>query len=89
MRVAGGEQLAQHGEGQRRRLLRRPAVLAQQAAQRFLDVAMRRVPRQVVEAVHFSQCGEAAADGARRMGFGEAGQIGPDHGRFRRYRHEA
>ena len=89
VRVAGGEQLAQHGEGQRRGLLRRPAVAAQQAVQRFLDVAMRRVPRQVVEAVHLAQCREPAADGARRMAVGEAGEIGADHGRRGRHRHEA
>ena len=62
--VAGGQQLAQHGQGQRRGLPHRAAVLAQRALQRALDVAMRRIPRQIVEPVHFSQCGQPPADRA-------------------------
>src|SRR5208337_1937570 len=51
---------AQHRERQRGGLLRRPSVLSQQPAQRFLDVAVRRVPRQVVEAVHLADRRQAS-----------------------------
>ena len=84
--VAGRQQLAQHGERQRRGLAGRAAVAAQQALQRALDVAMAGVPRQVVEAVHFAQCRQPAADGAGGMAVGQAGEIGADGGRCRRHR---
>ena len=87
--IAGGDQLAQHGQRQRGGFLWWPAVLAQQALQRPLDVAMGGVPGQVVEPVHFAQRGEAAADGGRGMGVGEAGEIGADGGRGGGDRHEA
>jgi aryl carrier-like protein len=63
--VAGGEQLAQLDERQRRRLAGRPAAGAQGALQRPPGVAMRRVPGQVVEAVQFAECRQPAADGGR------------------------
>ena len=87
--VAGRHQLAQHGQRERGGFLWWPAVLAQQALQRPLDVATRGVPGQVVEPVHFAQRGEPAADRAGGMGGGEGGEIGADGGRGGRDRNEA
>ena len=85
LRSQVAQQLAQHRQRQRGGFLHRPAVRAQHALQRALDVAMRRVPRQIVEPVHFSQRRQPAADGGRRVAVGQAGEVGPD-GR-RRGRH--
>ena len=82
-RIAGGEQLAQHRQGQRGGLLRRTGMTAQRALQRTLDIAVRRVPRQVVEPVHFSQCRQAPADGGRGVAVGQAGEVGADGRRCR------
>ena len=87
--IAGGQQAAQHRERQRGGLVRRPSVLSQQAAQRFLDVAVRGVPRQVVEAVHLADRRQATADRRRRVGLTEAGEIGPDRRGRGGHRHEA
>ena len=85
--VAGCEQAPQHGEGERRRLLPRPPVAAQQPLQRLLDMAVPGIPRQIIEAMHLADGGEAAANGAARVALGEACQIGAD--RRRRCRHRA
>jgi hypothetical protein len=53
---------------------------AQHALQRPLDVAMRRVPGQIVEAVHLAQCGEPPADRGRGMAAGEAREVGANGG---------
>ena len=86
--VAGGDQVAQHGEGERR-LPHRPAALAQQAFQWLLDVAVPEVPGQVVEAVHLADGGQAPAHRGGRVAVLEAGEVGAD-GRGRRgHRREA
>src|SRR5271166_4538125 len=87
--IAGGQQAAQHRERQRGGLVRRPSVLSQQAAQRFLDVTMRRVPRQVVEAAHLADRRQAPANGRRRVALGEAGEIRADRCGRGGHRHEA
>jgi hypothetical protein len=53
--VAGGENLAQHRQGERRGLAHGATAGAHHPLQRSLDVAVRRVPCQVVEPVHFPQ----------------------------------
>ena len=58
-------------------------------AQRFLDGAMRRVPRQIVEAMQLADRRETAADRGRRVALGEAGKVGADHGGFGGNRDEA
>jgi hypothetical protein len=82
-------QLAQHRQCQRGGFLRRTGMGAQRALQRALDVAMRRVPREIVEPVHFSQCRQPASDGGGGMAIGEAGQVGTDDRRRRRDRDKA
>ena len=86
--IAGCQQLAQHRQGQRGGFLHRAAVGAEHALQRALDVAMRRVPRQIVEAVHLAECGQPAADGGGRVAVGQAGEIGADGRRRGRHRDE-
>jgi hypothetical protein len=81
--IAGGEQLAQHGQRQRGSLLRRPGMGAQRALQRALDVAMRGIPRQIVEPVHFTQRRQPPSDCGRRVAAGKTSEIGT-HGRRRR-----
>jgi hypothetical protein len=54
--AASSAVVAQHRQGERRRLLHRPAMGAQQSPQRSLNEAMPRVPG--VEAVHFADGGE-------------------------------
>ena len=61
-------------------------MAAQRALQRALDVAVRRVPRQVVEPVHFSQCRQPPSDRGGRMAVGQAGEVGADGRRRRRDR---
>ena len=62
---------------------------AQHALQRSLDGAMRRVPRQIVEPVHFSQRRQPPADGGRRVGVRQAGEVGADGVRRGRHGDEA
>ena len=74
--IAGGHQLAQHGQGQCRGLLWRAAMGAQQPLQRTLDVAMGRIPRQIIEAVHFSRC-RRGRDGHKVPGGAPVGKMLP------------
>ena len=58
-----------------------PPVAAQQSLQRLLDMAVPGIPRQIIEAMHLADGGEAAANGAARVALGEACQIGADRHR--------
>jgi hypothetical protein len=86
--VTGGQQLAQDVEREGGGLRDRPTLRPQQPVERPANVAVRRVPGQVVEAVHLAQGREPAADGGRRL-ISQAGEIGADNARFGRHRHEA
>ena len=87
--VAGGDEPAQGGKGQGGRLADGPAVLAQQPLQRPLNVAVRPVPGQVVEAVHLTDGGQAAAQRGGRVYFSKACEISADGCGLGRHGHEA
>ena len=87
--VAGGDDAAEHVQRERRGLFHRPSVFAQHALQGLLDIAMRRVPGQVVEPVHFADGRQPPANGGGCVAGGQTGEICADGGGSSRHRVEA